>query len=56
MMNKVPTGSGLFARLKPEGFWADATTPFTYSGPAAAGAAPSEKSIRLLDSESFFDH
>ena len=69
----IPTGSGRFARLKPEGFWAvvAATTPFTYSGPAdevtlaAAGAwvcreaeqeAESEKSIKLFDNESFFDH
>ena len=70
----IPTGSGRFARLKPEGFVAvvAATTPLTYSGPAgevttavagtawvcreAEHEAASEKSIRLLDNDSFFDH
>ena len=70
----IPTGSGRFARLKPEDFEdvVAATTPLTYSGPVGkAPTAPtvgtvvgleagleaeSEKSIRLLDSESFFDH
>ena len=67
----IPTGSGRFARLKPEDFEdvVAATTPFTYSGPVgkaptvgtvvcreAGQEAASEKSIKLLDSESFFDH